>query len=186
MFLSGLKSVPCSLGKSFSFKCWADTLLSGCQFLGPFAAVEFIHFQGDRMARVRLSVLKAVGALIFVLVAASLTWGQVDTPDRGFRPFGSYQLSDIDSVNLTNGNLILHIPIVSYPQRGDLPPLSLSLRYNNPSWSVKFHYAGKSTFGEDVWFALWGSDGAGTEIVRHIAYSLAEYDYGSTDPTPNA
>jgi len=139
------------------------------------------------MAKARMSVCKITGAILFTLIAASLSWGQMpDIPDKGFRPFGSYQLSDIDSVNLTNGNLILHIPIVSYPQRGNVPPLSLSLRYNNPRWSVKFRYAGKTSFGEDVWFALWGDDGSGLEIVRDNTYSLAAYVYNLylIDPGP--
>src|SRR5260370_4411410 len=141
------------------------------------------------MARVRLAVLKLLGAVLLTLTAAPLSWGQMpDIPDKGFRPFGSYQLSDIDSVNLLNGNLTLHIPIVSYPQRGEVPPLSLSLRYNNPRWSVKFRYAGKTTFGEDVWFSLWGDDGAGLEIVRDHTYSLAGYVYNlyQIDPGPGS
>lgn len=38
----------------------------------------------------------------------------------GLKPFGSYHESDIDSVNLLNGDLSVKIPLVSYPQRGDL------------------------------------------------------------------
>src|SRR6266704_1516336 len=141
------------------------------------------------MARVRLAVLKLVGAVLLTLTAAPLGWGQMpDIPDKGFRPFGSYQLSDIDSVSLTSGNLILHIPIVSYPQRGNMPPLSLSLRFNNPRWSTKFVYLGMDDYGRDFWSARWGDDGMGLEIVRDDTYSLAAYVYNlyTIDPNPGS
>ena len=38
----------------------------------------------------------------------------------GEKPFGSYHETDIDSVNLLNGDLTIKVPLVSYPQRGDL------------------------------------------------------------------
>src|SRR5260370_37906617 len=119
------------------------------------------------MAKGGRAVCKISGAILLILTTVSLGWSQMpDIPDKGFRPFGSYQLSDIDSVNLANGNLILHIPIVSYTQRGDVPPLSLSVRFNNLRWLVKIRYAGETTLGEDIRFALWADDGPGTEIVR--------------------
>src|SRR5579859_2944940 len=142
------------------------------------------------MAKVGMSAMKIAGAVLLTLVVASLSWGQMpDIPDKGFRPFGSYQLSDIDSVNLTNGNLIVHVPIVSYPQRGNMPPLSLSVRYNNPRWAIKFQYKGQQQFtGLDYWWAWWGDDGATTEIVRDDTYSVAAYVYNaySIDPGPGS
>src|SRR5713101_5169669 len=130
------------------------------------------------MAKAGMSFGKITGALLLTLTVVSLSWGQMpDIPDKGFRPFGSYQLSDIDSVNLTNGNLVLHIPIVSYPQRGDVPPLSLSVRFNNPRWLEKFVYHGQEDWGGQIWAAVWGDDGMGLEIVRDNTYSLAGYVY---------
>src|SRR5260370_30847350 len=116
------------------------------------------------MKKAGISVGTIIGAFLLALVVLPLGWGQFpDIPDKGFRPFGSYQLSDIDSVNLATGNLVLHIPIVSYPQRGNVPPLSLSVRYNNPRWAVRFQYGGVQQYtGADIWWARWGDDGAGT------------------------
>jgi len=131
------------------------------------------------MKKAGISVGTIIGAFLLALVVLPLGWGQFpDIPDKGFRPFGSYQLSDIDSVNLATGNLVLHIPIVSYPQRGNVPSLSLSVRYNNPRWAVRFQYGGVQQYtGADIWWARWGDDGAGTEIVRDNAYSMADYQY---------
>src|SRR6202142_181096 len=53
----------------------------------------------------------------------------------GLRPYGSYEGGKIDTVSLTNGNLMLHIPLFSYPQRGSLPA-NMNLTYNNKNWYV--------------------------------------------------
>jgi RHS repeat-associated protein len=46
-----------------------------------------------------------------------------DNPNlqNGMVPFGSFNGGDFDSVNLYNGNLVIHIPLFNYPQRGSLP-----------------------------------------------------------------
>jgi RHS repeat-associated protein len=45
--------------------------------------------------------------------------------DQGIMPFQSYEGGNLDSVNLATGALNLHIPLVSFPQRGG----KLDLRY---------------------------------------------------------
>ena len=36
----------------------------------------------------------------------------------GFMPYGSFHSGEIDSVNLANGNVIFHAPLIAFPQRG--------------------------------------------------------------------
>jgi hypothetical protein len=55
--------------------------------------------------------------------------------EQGFRAYGSYEGSDIDSVNLSSGSLELHIPLLSYPQRGNLA-ISFSARASAKNWMV--------------------------------------------------
>src|SRR5437660_1020489 len=55
--------------------------------------------------------------------------------ETGLKPYGSYHGGDIDSVSMTNGNLTLHIPIASYPQRGALKA-DYYLIYNDKNWQV--------------------------------------------------
>jgi len=75
-----------------------------------------------------------LGQLLLVsLLSCSRLLAQEAGLDHGFKPFGSYQHGDIDSISLSNGNVILHIPIASYPQRGKLD-LSFSIIYNNKAW----------------------------------------------------
>lgn len=56
---------------------------------------------------------------------------QQDTSvSTGLVPYQAYHDGDIDSVNLSNGNLSLHIPFVAYQQRGEVLRLSFVLSYN--------------------------------------------------------
>ena len=52
--------------------------------------------------------------------------------EQGLKPFGSYDGGNIDVVNLMNGKLDLHVPIVSFPQRGGSLNMDFTLRYDNP------------------------------------------------------
>src|SRR5262249_54763489 len=54
-------------------------------------------------------------------------------PDRGALPVGSYSLSDIENINMTNGNLNLSIPLAA------LPPLP----GGKLSWMVRAIYNSK-------------------------------------------
>lgn len=47
------------------------------------------------------------------------------------KPYGSYGGSALDTVDLSTGNLMLHIPLASFPQKGSLPPLTFSAELNN-------------------------------------------------------
>jgi RHS repeat-associated protein len=59
-------------------------------------------------------------------------------PDRGMTPGGSYSISDIENVNMTNGNVSLSIPLASLPPIAG-GKLSDSIRavYNSKLWDVK-------------------------------------------------
>ena len=48
---------------------------------------------------------------------------------------GSYDSGAIDTIDLATGNLLLNIPLISFPQRGSLPPLSFSVELNNAPYS---------------------------------------------------
>ena len=57
--------------------------------------------------------------------------------ENGFKAYGSYDGSNLDTVNLMNGNLMLHIPMpFSYPQRGKINPRNL-LTVTSKGWSVQ-------------------------------------------------
>lgn len=58
--------------------------------------------------------------------------------ESGFKFYGSYDSSTIDTVNLANGGLTLHIPLpLAYPQRGGKLDASYFLVSNSKSWQVQ-------------------------------------------------
>ena len=54
----------------------------------------------------------------------------------GLRPYDSYHGSNIDSVNLGNGNLVLHIPLLSYRERSSDLKVDFPLLHN-ARWAQK-------------------------------------------------
>jgi RHS repeat-associated protein len=56
-------------------------------------------------------------------------------PDRGFQAANSYAATGLGAVNLTNGNVVLNIPVASLPAgRGGSPGYSVNLQYNSKLW----------------------------------------------------
>ncbi len=59
--------------------------------------------------------------LLALLVLGSVRSSFAQDPDdiqQGIKAYGTYRGGDIDSVSMTNGNLTVDIPLLSYPQRG--------------------------------------------------------------------
>ena len=78
--------------------------------------------------------------LLSVLCLAALPAVAQDDPtaEFGMKPFGSFQGGNIDNVNLLNESLNVHIPLVSYPQRGGKLNLGFSVNYYPPTLSYIF------------------------------------------------
>jgi RHS repeat-associated protein len=58
-------------------------------------------------------------------------------PERGFFPTATYAYSDIETVSVTGGNLMLNIPIASLPAgRGGMPGPSITLQYNSKAFEA--------------------------------------------------
>lgn len=76
----------------------------------------------------------------FILILPVLVVGQGSTPARGFQPGGSYALSDIETINTTNGNLILNLTLGKLaPGRGGLSG-QLSLHYDSKLYDSRTQY----------------------------------------------
>jgi hypothetical protein len=54
--------------------------------------------------------------------------------EQGIKPFGGYS-SDFESISMVNGGLTIHIPLFSYPQRGNKITLNLRLNYESSGWT---------------------------------------------------
>ncbi|HET9786580.1 MAG TPA: hypothetical protein VFP47_05585, partial [Pyrinomonadaceae bacterium] len=78
------------------------------------------------------------GALVTLLWPASLAaQNTAARPDRGIMPGASYSVSDIENINLSNGNLQLSIPLASLPPiAGGKLKLTLNATYNSKLWNI--------------------------------------------------
>jgi len=73
-------------------------------------------------------------SLLFLLLINVLAANAQDLAglEQGIKPYGSYEGGDIDSISMVNGSLTLHIPLISYPQRGGKLHVGFTLMYANP------------------------------------------------------
>src|SRR5579864_3044335 len=87
------------------------------------------------MSNRRIAMINLRSFVPVLIMGLCLTAGvrnvQAQDPifEQGLKPFGSFQGGDIDNVNLLNGYVNLHIPLVSYPQRGGKLHLDLYLNF---------------------------------------------------------
>src|SRR5579884_752486 len=82
--------------------------------------------------------LRRVAFVLSLLFAAFHSMAGQTSPnlENGWKPYGSYDSSHLDTVNLMNGNLMLHAPIIpDIPQRGELK-LSGTLYASAKNWQV--------------------------------------------------
>jgi hypothetical protein len=75
-------------------------------------------------------------AVVFCFLALGISnvatvKGQETAPKRGFQPGGSYALSDLETINTTNGNLMMHFPLASLPAGRNGLTASINLLYNS-------------------------------------------------------
>jgi hypothetical protein len=87
----------------------------------------------------RVSILSFV--LVFLFTAALAQTNP--NLEQGFKPYGSYDDGAIDTISFTNFNLTVHIPIFSYPQRGNLTA-QFRMIYNGKGFKVNMDCVGQS------------------------------------------
>lgn len=80
--------------------------------------------------------VKSVMMMLFAsVVLGNPILAQVPADEEaGLMPYGSYVGGKIDDVNMKNGNVFVHVPLFSIPQRGRLN-LSFSVYANTPAYS---------------------------------------------------
>ena|SRR5690349_4189438 len=83
---------------------------------------------------------KVAFTVAFILILPVLGVAQDSTPARGFQLAGSYAISDIETVNSHNGDLMLNVLLGKLaPGRGGLSG-QLSLRYDSKLYDSQTQY----------------------------------------------
>ena len=96
--------------------------------------------------------------------------------EQGIKPYGSYEGGDIDSVSMVNGSLTLHMPLISYPQRGGKLRVGFSLIYANPMlqpWAVCNPYA--HTCSSSGYNVVYGAPPGGGLTYSHAINAVADF-----------
>src|SRR5882724_6463646 len=83
--------------------------------------------------------------------------------ENGFKNYGSYDGSHLDTVNVMNGNLMLHIPVLpAFAQRGAFAP-QYSLYVTSKSWQTYCKSDTNSSTGQICW---WDSNNPGVMLIN--------------------
>jgi RHS repeat-associated protein len=78
---------------------------------------------------------RAFACLLLMLTAMIATFAQTEkSTGRGAQIGASYSVSDIESINTTNGNVMFNIPIVSLPAGRSGLSAGVTLNYNSKLW----------------------------------------------------
>jgi RHS repeat-associated protein len=122
--------------------------------------------------------LTALAALLFALFAvAALADGTV-SPDRGFSPGKSYRVSDIETLSLESGNLMLNVPTGALPSGRAGSGAGVSIQYNSKLWDVELNGDGQTATA-----MLWPDDDGGWKYGN--AYSIRfDTDCGRQNGNP--
>jgi RHS repeat-associated protein len=90
------------------------------------------------------AIMRRSPAVVFLLSFVTLAGAQVGNvqtrPERGFLPSGSYTIGDIESINATNGNLLLMIPVAKLPPGRAGHDAGVSLVYNSALYDVSLDF----------------------------------------------
>src|ERR1044072_867057 len=84
--------------------------------------------------KIAFAICVCLTILLGVFVMAN---AQESAPKRGFNPGNSFALGDFESINMSNGNMMMHFPLASLPAgRGGLAG-AINLIYNNKNYNSR-------------------------------------------------
>jgi RHS repeat-associated protein len=108
----------------------------------------------------RTAVLSLIPFVSFAIFATAQTPPNLET---GYKPYGSHDVTSIDSINTMNGDLQVHIGLpFNYSQRGDRLSLPVYLQANSKGWHAN-SYSYPCT-GSCVGLG-WGNPPGGIQLI---------------------
>jgi RHS repeat-associated protein len=133
-------------------------------------------------SRSKLTTL--VIGIIFTMLAAFSGWAQKPSRqnETGIVPGMPYASSDIESINLTNGNLNFSFPLGSLPAGRGQATAGLFLKYNSKLWkkhTETFTHGNGSTYKHSV---LSFNDDSGWKFGQNYALRVVSRNDGLDEP----
>lgn len=105
---------------------------------------------------------------VVICLLASLCVAQNGSTNRGFSPGNSFSIGDLETINTTNGNLMLRFPMASLPGGR-----------NGLSAGINLYYNSKLYDSETQWFVdpngsceMVGDDGEGIMVCPYYQKSV--------------
>jgi RHS repeat-associated protein len=126
------------------------------------------------------SLVKLLIAILVLSCAPFSAKGQT-TPDvmQGLTPYQSFHGGDFDSINLSNGNVLLRIPVIDYPQRGGILKLGFTFVDNSKEAS-----AGELCFPnagcEYIWYYYTSHVGSVPTVFNQVVDDQVAFPVQST------
>ena len=97
---------------------------------------RFRRLRHARCSTYPIARLILTAAVVAIVTATAFGQGSA-RPDKGIRSSGSYAVSDIENINMTNGNLNLSIPLASLPPiAGGKLAWTIGASYNSKTWDT--------------------------------------------------
>jgi RHS repeat-associated protein len=87
--------------------------------------------------------------------------------EQGLKPYDSFHGGDLDSVSLTTGGLALHIPLASFPQRGNLD-LGFMVRFSSKQWYMHTHCTNNPSGGQTCTRDWAPMGNTGVQVVSSV------------------
>jgi RHS repeat-associated protein len=139
---------------------------------------------------------RTIATVILALVLTAAARGAQIPQQRGFAPNQVYQIGEIDSVNISNGDVIIRIPIGQEYKVGPSLSYQFVLTYNSKVWDYRVNETNSG--GEDPrsvspekrsnagfgWIFSLGQIAIESEGIFYVAPDGAEYKFLKAPP-PN-
>ena len=88
--------------------------------------------------------LRNAGIVVsLILLISQPSQAQEAGPERGFKPGSSFTLSEVENINMTNGNMMMNFPLGPLPTGRNGLTAAINLLYNNK------YYNGRTSWFED-------------------------------------
>jgi YD repeat-containing protein len=124
-----------------------------------------------------MCMLRSIAGLLLLLTLSGTTlYAQRDPNiESSAVPYGSYDSSTLDRIDLHNGSLTLHIPIFDYPQRGDIKTSVVLMLGSKPWHTWESSCVEPSVFGQTACKGKWHIGYQSLLGVPQIARSFGVY-----------
>jgi RHS repeat-associated protein len=117
----------------------AAVLLVVCLLAAIFAgvgAVLLLKSPDTDLPRRPMQPVRGLGLALLLACGSVSAVAQTNVnEEQGMKPYDSWHGGDLDSISMTNGSALLHVPLVCFPQRGGLE-LCFAVHSNTKQWQL--------------------------------------------------